>query len=51
MAYGIVELLSVAAHNVDSYNVTFVSTDNIENGSIFSTGPIVTGKQIGRAHV
>lgn len=45
MAYGIVELLSVAAHNTDSYNVTFVSSDNIENGSIFSMGTQVTGNQ------
>lgn len=45
MAYGIVELLSVAAHNVDAYNVTFVSSDNIENGSIFTMGTRVSGNE------
>lgn len=45
MAYGIVELLSVSAHNVDAENVTFVSTDNIENGSIFTMGTRVSGNQ------
>lgn len=39
MAFGIVELLSVAAKNVDSYNHTFKNlNDDIENGSVFSMG-------------
>lgn len=42
-AYGIVELLSVAAKNVDSYNHTFKNTDDdIENGSIFTMGDLIT---------
>ena len=46
MAYGIVELLSVAAHNVDAYNHTFVNTsDDIENGSIFTMGDRITGQE------
>ena len=45
MAYGIVELLSVSAHNVDAENITFVSSDNIENGSIFTLGTRVTGNE------
>lgn len=41
MAFGIVELLSVAAKNVDSYNHTFKNlTDDIENGSVFSMGEL-----------
>src|SRR5574344_1738234 len=42
MAYGIVELLSVSAHNVDAENFTFVSADNIENGSVFTLGARVS---------
>lgn len=45
MAYGIVELLSVSAHNVDAENLTFVSTDNIENGSVFTLGARVSGNE------
>ena len=45
MAYGIVELLSVSAHNVDAENITFVSSDNIENGSVFTLGTRVTGNE------
>lgn len=51
-AYGIVELLSVAAKNVDSYNHTFKSdADDIENGSIFTMGDLVTedGNEIYKA--
>jgi hypothetical protein len=42
MAYGIVELLSVQAHNNDAMNYTFVSSDAIENGSVFTMGTRVT---------
>lgn len=45
MAYGIVELLGVHAHNNDADNLTFVSTDNIENGSIFTLGARVSGNE------
>ena len=45
MAYGIVELTSVAAHNVDAQNITFVSSDNIENGSVFTMGTRVSGNK------
>lgn len=45
MAYGIVELLSASAHNVDAGNITFVSSDNIENGSVFTLGTRVTGSE------
>ncbi len=45
MAYGIVELLSVSAHNVDAENITFVSSDDIENGSVFTLGTRVTGNE------
>ena len=45
MAYGIVNLLDVAAHNVDAYNKTFISSDNIENGSIFTMGAPVSGQE------
>ena len=40
MAKGIVIPLSVQAKNIDALNVSFVSTDNIENGSIFTRGEI-----------
>jgi len=45
MAYGIVELLSVQAHNNDAMNYTFVSTDDIENGSIVTMGTRVTSNE------
>ena len=40
MAKGIVIPLSVQAKNIDALNVSFVSTDNIDNGSIFTRGEI-----------
>lgn len=51
-AYGIVELLSVAAKNVDSYNHTFKNNDDdIENGSVFTMGDLITedGNEIYKA--
>lgn len=51
-AYGIVELLSVAAKNVDSYNHTFKNTDDdIENGSVFTMGDLIAedGNEIYKA--
>lgn len=51
-AYGIVELLSVAAKNVDAYNHTFKNdTDDIENGSVFTMGELITadGNEIYKA--
>lgn len=40
MAKGIIIPLSVQAKNIDALNVSFVSTDNIENGSVFTRGEI-----------
>ena len=50
--YGIVELLSVAAKNVDAYNHTFKNdADDIENGSVFTMGDLITkdGNEIYKA--
>lgn len=40
---GIVIPLSVAGQNIDSLNHSFVSVDNIENGSIFTMGAVKSG--------
>lgn len=45
MAYGIVELLAVAAHNVDASVKTFISADDIQNGSVFTLGAMVSGNE------
>lgn len=42
MAKGIIIPLSTQAKNIDALNKTFVSNDNIENGSIFTMGTINT---------
>jgi len=40
MAYAVLIPLSVAAKNVDSYNINAVSSSNVENGQLFSKGAI-----------
>lgn len=45
MAYGIVQLLDVAANNIDASVKTFISSDNIENGSVFTMGDPVSGEE------
>lgn len=45
MAYGVVQLLQVAAENIDAGIKTFISSDNIENGSIFTLGAAVSGQE------
>jgi hypothetical protein len=45
MAYGIVELMQVAADNIDASVKTFISSDNIENGSVFTLGAVVSGQE------
>jgi hypothetical protein len=44
-AYGIVELLAVAADNIDASVKTFISGDDIENGSVFTLGAAVSGQE------
>jgi hypothetical protein len=45
MAYGIVQLLDVAANNIDASVKTFISSDDIENGSVFTMGAVVSGQE------
>jgi hypothetical protein len=45
MAYGIVLPLDVAALNIDASNKTFISSDDIENGSVFTLGAVVSGQE------
>jgi len=45
MAYGIVQLSAAAADNIDASVKTFISSDNIENGSVFTLGAAVSGQE------
>jgi hypothetical protein len=45
MAYGVMIPLAVAAKDVDSYNKTFIGSADIENGSVFTLGALVSGQE------
>jgi len=44
MAYGVAVPVAVAAKDVDALNKTFIGEADIENGSVFTLGDIVSGQ-------